>query len=231
VLIVKLFHFMAVSLVSDLVLNNGAMGKQRRPQAHLKSSKINIVARLISVITYGKSTNLDCLLDAPRGIARNFCAWAVEFFVTRLSSSTFLFTPTANNILSAKWSNFKKTIARRSERGLWSNSYCDGLICRNKISAADALITQGVLFQVAIYCCKLWEEFHNMVHETPHHMLRNEYQGPVWNRYVGEVLYLRQEPHGDSDIDDDTNGNNGGNNNNNNNGNNDGNDSEEEAEV
>jgi hypothetical protein len=198
--IINFFHLLAVVAISHIVINNIAFGKRNHPQHHLSSSKINIISRLITVVTYGKSMNLDSILDCPGGDGRAFAALAVEFVVIRLSSSTFDFTPLVNDLLTAKWTNFKKAINCRAYFGTWSDEYCQHLISFNKVSAVDGAITKGVLFQVVVYCNKKWHGFHAKLDSKPHNMLPTQYKGTLWNSMVGKKLYLEQDASNDSDL-------------------------------
>ena len=200
--IVKLFHMLAVASISPIVLQNDALGKKRRPQNHLATAKINIMARLIVVVTMGTSTNMDSLSELTAGIVRGFVKYALEFITKRLSSSEYGFTPSIHDLTTAKWSNFKKTIKRRAEGGMWSNAYCENLVSGNKVTAKDGQIVNGVFDIVGVYCYKMWDKFHSHVANKAIYMLPAEYEGAIWGQKVGELLYMEQNPDGESDVDD-----------------------------
>jgi hypothetical protein len=159
----------------------------------LETAKVQIVAQIIKVATFGLDVLVESIFAAFRcgydSASTNFALYAIELICTRISSEEYGFQPLAFTLRTANWDNLKKAIFRCCARGVWSNGYVKRLVNHSRVKRTDSDIVRGVFAPVAIYCTKLIPEFDAHLNGKRHHMLRTEYsRGDAWNRLVGDPL-------------------------------------------
>jgi hypothetical protein len=202
--IVDVLRMLFVAVIPSVILANKTLGNQSsRPKDHVAKSKGNIAAQIIKIFSFGLGCNYESLLvaitqtDSSR--TARFVRAAVAFVCGRLNSADYDVNIPSHRVTSYVWPNFIKVVNRRADHGVWSARYVQNVITRGQImTRTDAMMTKGVFMTVAIYCEKMIDGFASRLDGKPHHMMRSEYEGDMWNRLVGTKLYVDPDAY-DSD--------------------------------
>jgi hypothetical protein len=129
VFIIDCIHYLLVSKICESVLADRSIcGKQSRPcPLCLETAKVQIVAQIIKVATFGFDVSVEslfaafcCIYDSD---SKNFSLYTIKFMCNRISSEEYGFQPSAFNLCTANWDNFKKAIFHRCLQGVWSYDY------------------------------------------------------------------------------------------------------------
>ena len=220
--IIDALHMLFVAVIPSVILSNRTLGNQAsRPKAHLARSKGNIASQIIKVFSFGLGCGYDSLnitiSDTDSTPTARFVRAAVAFVCERLHSPDYDVVLQPGRVMSYMWPYYVKVVYRRAASGVWSPTYVQNVITRGQImTRMDAQMTKGVYMMVAIYCEKMIDGFAGKLDGQPHHMMRTEYEGDMWNRLVGTMLYVSKDEYdsddeytvgGDDDNDNDNNNN------------------------